>query len=216
MKPPHLKPRLAACCLAALTLVSAPAHAVDDNEIARFLAVGGSLASWGLAVWQGAPLTDCDQARWHVRGVTARDAELQAVSLGMAWGDCHLLGHSGWDLSHQTGLMFSQWWARGLVPGHDSAWDMALVPLLHWRHPAPQGLLFDVEVGVGPAWLSQPRVGRRDKSTQLQFSDHVGLGLSNAARTWRLGLSWRHVSNADIATPNQTVDFKGVALSLAF
>lgn len=110
--------------------------------------------------------------------------------------------------------MASHWRTRGAVTGATTAADLAFVPLLHWQRPLNDGLKFEFEFGVGPTWLSQPDVGNRHKSTQFQFSDSVGLGLSDAAGNWRLGLTWRHISNSDIQTPNEAVDFK--ALTLAF
>ncbi len=51
------------------------------------------------------------------------------------------------------------------------------------------------------------------KSTEFQFSDELGIGISDASERVRLGYSYRHVSNANIDTPNNNVDFHGFTLT---
>ncbi|MFZ2987988.1 acyloxyacyl hydrolase [Ideonella sp.] len=196
----------------AAALAVTPARAESSNAL-RFLAVGGSLASWATAFWNGAPLTDCANARWQTRALLARDGELNLLSAGAAYGDCQMLSMGGWTLSHQTSAMVGRWTAKGTVSGADSAWDVAVVPLLHWQRPAFGGHRMEVEVGVGPAWLSEPHIGDRYKSTQFQFSDHLGVNLVDGSGRWRVGLHWRHISNLDIQTPNNGVDYAGVVLA---
>jgi hypothetical protein len=85
--------------------------------------------------------------------------------------------------------------------------------LLHWQHPAFWAHKVEVEFGVGPAWLSEPHIGERYKSTEFQFSDHLGLNWVGPADRWRVGLHWRHISNLDIRTPNNGVDFTGLVFA---
>jgi hypothetical protein len=186
-----------------------------QSNALRFLAVGGSLSSLAWAAWSGAPLMDCKQAHWQARSQLARDAELDLVSVGAAFGECQMLTAGSWSLSHQTSAMVGRWSTRGTVPGAESAWDVAVVPLLHWQHAAFDSHRVEFEVGVGPAFLSEPDIGKRQKSTQFQFSDHLGLNLVSGDGRWRVGLAWRHISNLDIQTPNNGVDFKGVTLAFS-
>lgn len=179
------------------------------------MAVGGTLVSWAYALWHGAPVTSCDGARWQVRGTAARDDELNLVSVGAAYGDCHMLSVGSWSLSNQTAFTVGHWTTRGTVSGADSAWDVSVVPFIHWQYPAFAQQKVEVEFGIGPAWLSEPHIGNRYKSTQFQFSDHLGLNLVDGAGKWRVGVQWRHISNLDIQTPNNGVDYTGVTLSFA-
>jgi hypothetical protein len=210
--------------LLAFQSAAAPAQAAEPGQGQpssgssnglRFLAVGGTLASWTTAYLKGAPLFDCHSAKWQARGFVAKDAELNLVSVGAAYGECPLTTLGGWSLSQQTQAAVGHWSSHGSVSGASSAWDVSLVPLLHWQHPAFGGQKVEVEVGVGPAWLSEPNIGNRIKSTQFQFSDHLGVNLVDGAGQWRLGVHWRHISNLDIKTPNNGVDFAGVTLSWA-
>ena len=212
---------LASALVLSLNLAgSALAQTPDQNRPAsgssnalRALAVGGTLSSWAYAAWQGAPLTRCDHAHWQVRAFGAKDDELKTGSLGAALGDCHMLKVGDWSLSNQTAFSVSRWSASGQFSGADSAWDVAVVPLLHWQHHAFGPHKMEVEFGIGPAWLSEPHIGDRYKSTQFQFSDHLGLNLVGPADQWRVGLHWRHISNLDIRTPNNGVDFKGLVFA---
>lgn len=211
MKTLVLRPLLAAL-LPAVLLV--PAHAAPESSNAlRAVAVGGTLATWAYAAWQGAAFTDCRGARWQLRGHVAQDDELNLVSAGAAYGDCPMLTAGGWSLSHQTLFSVGRWTTDGTVTGAESAWDVAVVPLLHWQRPAFGATRMEVELGIGPAWLSEPAIGNRLKSTQFQFSDHLGLNLVDGAGQWRVGLQWRHISNADIKTPNNGVDYAGLVFA---
>jgi hypothetical protein len=216
----------AACVLAACSLISTGAQAQSNSNgairpaskssnLLRFFAVGGTLSSWAYAAWQGAPLTDCDGAHWQLRSQIGRDDELKQVSAGAAFGDCRMLGLGEWSLSHQTAVTVGRWNASGQFSGADSAWDVAVVPLLHWQHHAFGPHMVELEFGVGPAWLSEPHIGDRYKSTQFQFSDHLGVNLVGPADRWRVGLHWRHISNLDIRTPNNGVDFTGLVFALS-
>jgi len=86
------------------------------------------------------------------------------------------------------------------------------VPMLYWRAPAG-AVRFDLGFGIGPMLLSEPEIGNRRKGTNFQFSDQFEAGLSSADGRWRVAFAYRHVSNLDISSDNDAVDFKGVALS---
>jgi hypothetical protein len=72
---------------------------------------------------------------------------------------------------------------------------------------------FDLGFGIGPMLLSESDIGTRRKGTNFQFSDQFEAGLSSADGTWRVAFAFRHVSNLDISSDNDAVDFKGVVLS---
>jgi hypothetical protein len=205
--------RLAPCLLALAGLSIAPAAQAQSSNALRFLAVGGNFASLATAFWKGARFGDCGGAKWQARTSVAQDAELTLASVGAAYGECPLLTLGGWSLSQQTAVSVGHWSSSGSVSGASAAWDASVVPLLHWQRPAFGGHKLEVEVGVGPAWLSEPNIGNRVKSTQFQFSDHLGVNLVDGSGQWRVGVHWRHVSNLDIQTPNNGVDFAGLVLA---
>ncbi|MCD2343047.1 acyloxyacyl hydrolase [Ideonella azotifigens] len=201
--------------LMAQTAPASPKEHASSNGL-RAVAVAGTLASWAYAWWEGAPFTRCDGApRWQFRGNVAKDDELRVATVGAAYGECQMLTAGGWSLSNQTNFSVSRWSAQGDVAFAKNAWDVAIVPLVHWQRPAFGATRMEVEFGIGPAWLSQTNIGDRQKSTQYQFSDHLGLNLVDAGGAWRVGLHWRHISNLDIKTPNNGVDFAGVVVAFS-
>lgn len=195
---------------AALLAVACASVQAGGDEALKNVAVGGTLLSWAAALWSGAPLVRCDDTRWRLRAAVATDDELQQVQLGVSRGRCPLLDAGPWSLSHAPTLGVAHWRADE-GPYARSAFDVAAVPMLHWRLPtAGASLAFDVELGIGAAWLSRKNVGTRAKGSHLQFSDHLGIGVGDAGGRWRLGFAYRHVSNGDLTDDNDAVDFKGV------
>lgn len=200
--------------LAALALSTAGgAHATPGAEALKLTTVVGSLATWGWVAWNwdGAQ-TRCERAT-RVSGWGARDGELRQAGLGLSLHDCTLAARvADTPITLQPILSANAWSTHGAVSGARSAQDVALVPLLRWRTGLGGGLMGGVHLGIGGALLSEPNIGNREKSTMWQFSDHLGVHLEPVDSAWRLGLSYRHVSNGNIREPNQAVDFVGLNL----
>jgi hypothetical protein len=211
---------------AAALCAAMPARAGD--MLPKTTTIVGTLASWGVAAWKGAPVGDCllngpkGMDGWGLRVQEGKDKELSLWSLGAVRRDCHLTSVAGFDLDVAPVISVGRWEASPsqieTLPGvfqptpRKTAWDVAFVPMLHWRLPLGETVMLDTEFGIGPAYLSDPQIGTRFKSTNFQFSDHLGLGLSTRDGHWRIEAAYRHVSNADIKKPNNAVDFKGVVL----
>jgi hypothetical protein len=194
---------------AASAAISIPAQAGNDITMKNG-AIIGTLASWGIAALRQSPIKVCmTDGIWGARAQAGHDKELDFASLATVRRDCLLAEASGWQLNVASVASISRWRASS---GTTGAWDIAFVPMLRWKRPLEMNLRVDVEFGIGPAWLSETNIGNRRKSTNFQFSDHLGLGLGDADGRWRAGLAYRHISNAGIRTPNNAVDFKGISL----
>ena len=199
--------------------VAGPARAeTGAGSALKNTAIAGTIATWTVAALKGAPFFDClanGQAGhdgWGARVAAAKDAELSLESIGAQRHECALTSVGGFSLDMSPSISASAWQAKSDSRYAHSAWDIAFVPMLHWRTPLSAGTRFDVEFGIGPAYLSESNIGNRQKGSNFQFSDHFGLGLSSADGHWRAGFAFRHISNLSIRTPNNAVDFKGVAL----
>ena len=205
---------------AALALAAAaPAHAETGlGSALKNTAIAGTIATWTVAALRGAPFFGClahGQAgndAWGGRVFAAKDAELSTESIGVERHECQLTEVSGFSLDMSPMLSASAWQAKSDSKYQHSAWDVAFVPMMHWRAPVGGGLRADLEFGIGPAYLSEVDIGNRQKGSGFQFSDHFGIGVSSADGHWRAGFAFRHISNLSIKTPNNAVDFKGVAL----
>ena len=213
---------------AALTLAGASAAHAGDM-LPKTTTIVGTVASWTVAFLKGAPVGDClvngpsSGDGWGLRVQQGKDKELSMWQLGAVRRDCHLTQVAGFDLDVAPVASVGYWEAKAtyvpigggayaLNTPHQTTWDAAFVPMLHWKLPLGEAVLLDTEVGIGPAWLNNPEFGTRHKSTNFQFSDHLGIGLASRDGHWRIAYAYRHVSNADIQKPNNAVDFKGVVL----
>ena len=144
-----------------------------------------------------------------------KDRELRAASLGWRLGECTAWRSQALALALQLAprLQLGAWQARQGEPRR--LVDAAFIPALRWDLGSPAaGLRLDLELGIGAGLISHSRIGERQKSTNFQFFDVMGLGLRSADSRWRLSLDYRHVSNADIRKPNQAVDFIGLSVEV--
>jgi len=206
--------------VAALALAAAaPARAETGLGTGlKNTAIVGTLATWTVAALKGAPFFGClahGQAgndAWGGRVAGGKDAELSYESIGVERHECQLTSVSGFSLDMSPTISASAWQAKSDSLYSHSAWDISFVPMMHWRYPVSAGTRLDLEFGIGPAYLSESDIGNRQKGSNFQFSDHFGVGVSSSDGHWRAGFAFRHLSNLSIRTPNNAVDFKGVAI----
>ena len=77
-------------------------------------------------------------------------------------------------------------------------------------------VFLDASFGLGPDLISRTSIGHQRKSTVLQFTDEMGVGISDLKKRVRLSLTYRHISNIDIKLPNNGTNFVGMGLSYRF
>ena len=220
---PSKRPRLAAgivaATAAALAAAVAPAHAETSlGSGLKNTAIVGTVATWVVAGLEGTPFFGClahgdsADANWGARIAAAKDSELKMESIGAERHECKLTDLGPFSLDMSPLISASAWQANDSSKYSHSAWDVEFTPMMHWRYPVAQQTRLDLEFGIGPAYLSESNIGDRQKGSNFQFSDHFGIGLSSADGHWRAGFAFRHLSNLSIRTPNNAVDFKGIAL----
>ena len=214
---PAARATLAAAVLA--LAAAAPAHAETGAGTAlKNTAIAGTIATWTVAALKGAPFFGCldhgtpGNDGWGGRVAAGKDSELSYESIGVERHECKLTDVGPFSLDMSPLLSASAWQAKSDSAYSHSAWDVAFVPMMHWRYPVSAGARLDLEFGIGPAYLSESNIGNRQKGSNFQFSDHFGVGVSSADGHWRAGFAFRHISNLSIKTPNNAVDFKGVAI----
>lgn len=62
---------------------------------------------------------------------------------------------------------------------------------------------------LGPTYISEPSLGERKQAGNFSFHAQLGAGLNLETRTGQqtlVTLSWRHLSNARLARPNDGID----------
>jgi hypothetical protein len=204
---------------AALAIAAAPAQAETSSGSAmKNVAIAGTVATWAVSALEGTPFFGClahgdsADANWGGRVAAGKDAELKYESIGIERHECKLTDLGPFSLDLSPVVSVGAWQANDSSKYSHSAWDVSLVPMMHWRYPVAAQTRLDLEFGIGPAYLSESNIGDRQKGSNFQFSDHFGIGLSSADGHWRAGFAFRHLSNLSIRTPNNAVDFKGIAL----
>ncbi len=188
-----------------------PMQASAGDTALKNTAVLGGLVSYGYAYFNR-DRVDCTQ-RFGLVAQNGKDEELKSSTLGLSFMDCSMRPTaSGIGFRIEPTLLATSWSAsRG--PGVRSASELTLVPRVQYVLPVGAAKL-DVMFGIGPSYLSEHDIGGRRKSTRFQFSNELGFGISNASETVRLGLGYRHISNAGIKSPNNAVDFRGITLNV--
>lgn len=188
---------------------------LSANESLKNVAVLGSLVSYSVGYAHRFDMESCaGPVRVLYQG--GKDDELTVHTVGASFFDCNL--GSGMASQWGTGFRISptvmvSHWSANSGTGASSASEFTLVPRAQFFWPIGPGK-FDILFGIGPSYLSESNVGSRRKSTNFQFSDEFGIGFSDHQETFRLGFSYRHISNANIQKPNNNVDFMGVSLTV--
>lgn len=80
--------------------------------------------------------------------------------------------------------------------------------LLHW-YVTPRSYL---EIGTGPNYFTQTRLGNQEISTRLQFGDSIGFEQGLGGTPWAFGVRFTHYSNAGIRRPNVGVNLVHLVL----
>jgi len=206
---------LGAAVLAVFLATGSQAFAGSAHVPYKQTAVFGTLLTWAYALWSGAPLNDCSSKGLTLRYEHGVDDELTVNSFGISKDECLLKNFNSWQVSYTPMLMVTNWSGDKDSTYKRSAVDIAAIPMIRWK-PKLETLpvAIDFEVGIGAALLSEPSIGRRQKSTNFQFSDHFGIGVSDPKGQWRAGFAFRHLSNLDLERPNNGANFFGFSLEV--
>jgi hypothetical protein len=198
---------------AALIGLSVTQIHAEEVPFLKNSAIFGSLLSYGFAAWNKDNFQECSSTR-KASIQSGSDAELSSVSLGISFSDCALK-----PAAQPLGLQFvisqtamTTAWNSNSGPGASALTELTFIPKVQYALPY-RNLRWDITVGVGISLLSKSSIGSRVKSTNFQFSDEIGFGVSDANDKLRLGFTYRHISNLGISLPNNGVDFKGLTLT---
>lgn len=176
-------------------------------------AIFGSLLSYGFAAMNKDNFQACSStSKANIQN--GSDEELSSVSLGVSFSAC-ALKQTVQPLSLQfifSPTAMASSWRSHSGPGASALTELTFVPKVQYVLPY-KNLHWDITMGVGISLLSKSSIGSREKSTNFQFSDEFGLGVSDTSDKLRVGFTYRHISNLGIALPNNAVDFKGLILS---
>jgi hypothetical protein len=128
-----------------------------------------------------------------------------------------------WDKTWPVGENWtaSAFWEAGLGnwQGHDSGGlnltELGITPVfrLNSRHST-----FYWEGAIGAHFMSRTRINaNRNFGSRFNFGDHVGCGWRfGDQERYELGYRFQHLSNADTAMPNDSINFHQLRLGFNF
>jgi len=194
-------------------LSSLPAMAIDNRTLKDIVILSG-LATNTFAISNRDKFNACEQ-KWDFGYWEGKDQYMHAQTLKAGFLRCEMqtadLLPWGMTFTALPMVTASMWTSDTGIYSHTNA-DMALMPM--GRFGLPLGpVILDATFGLGPALMAKTKFANKSKSTNFQFSDEMGVGISDAKRRVRLDFSYRHISNADIQMPNNGMNFVGFGLT---
>lgn len=142
----------------------------------------------------------------------SRDGHAHMARIGLMRDFGHRWMDSGsWQLAGYW-LLEAGYWDDNEddTPGHESLFELGATPVFRLQPSSADsgGLSPYIEAGIGVHALSHTSLGDRSFSTVLQFGSHAGAGLRFGGHgEYDVGYRYQHLSNADIKTPNNGIDF---------
>jgi hypothetical protein len=197
-----------------LSLLTAQSSFAIDNETLKTTAVAAGILTNSFAIFNRNSLECKDTYKFGYQA--AKDEELSSHSLNFSPVDCKLGGASMLPKSMTFEVLptvLGSVWNADFGPYGKQAFSLALIPMGRYGLQVGSAMV-DFSVGLGPTLVSETDIGTRQKSTMFQFTDEMGIGISDLNQRARLAFTYRHVSNADIKLPNNGVNFLGLGLTL--
>ena len=209
------KPLFALCSLV-LCLLPFNTHAMDNTELRNTTVVAGLLTGF-FALYQREHFKPCE-GHVSIEYQSGNDRLLHSDSVRTRFMDCPLNAPDvlGSDLSFSvlpTGFV-SHWHTNSGSYGH-TLYELGFVPIGRFSKPVG-AVLLDASFGLGVDLLSRANIGIQQKSTLFQFTDELGVGISDLKQRTRVSLSFRHISNLDLQTPNNSANFVSLGISYSF
>jgi hypothetical protein len=128
-----------------------------------------------------------------------------------------------WDKQWKVGRNWNAtgFWEAGLGhwsgdgAGAKSLWDLGFTPVFRL---SPDGSGFFLEGAIGAHFLSETRISnKRGFGSSFNFGDHIGFGWTLGDKNrHELGYRFQHISNADIADPNDGINFHQIRLGFNY
>jgi hypothetical protein len=108
-----------------------------------------------------------------------------------------------WDFS------LGYWHPHNPAGGNNDVVDLGITPVFRLTEKVRSNIAPYFEAAVGGHFISEHAIYTgRNMSTNFQFGDHVGIGVSLGDKhEWDVGLRLQHLSNAGIKNPNPGINF---------
>jgi hypothetical protein len=197
-----------------LSLVAAQSSFAIDNDTLKSTVVAAGILTNSFAIFHRNSLGCKPTQQFGYQA--AKNEELSSHSLNFSPMACKLGAASLMPPSMTFEVLptvLGSVWNADSGPYAKQAFSLALIPIGRYGLQLGSAMV-DFSVGLGPTLVSETDIGTRQKSTNFQFTDEMGIGISDLNQRARLAFTYRHVSNADIKLPNNGVNFLGLGLTL--
>jgi hypothetical protein len=140
--------------------------------------------------------------------------DMAQISLIRQWDRQWFTG-GNWYLTGYWEASVGRW--HSASAGGKAIWDLGLAPVFRFQ-PKAGGVKPYVEGAIGFHLISDTHVNAgRDLGSAFQFGDHLGAGLVFGDQgRFDLGYRFEHLSNADIKSPNDGVNFQQIRFAYHF
>ena len=202
--------------LCGLLMVCANIYAMDNTQRKNTVIVAG-LATNTFAISNREHLKACE-SQWDFGYQAGKDKKLYSDTARLSFMRCDMDTSDvlPWGIEFSvlpTGL--ASVWETSTGSHGSSLYEVGFVPIGQFGK-AVGPVYLDASFGLGPDLISRNSIGVQRKSTLFQFTDEMGIGISDWKKRVRLSLTYRHISNIDIKTPNNGTNFVGLGLSYRF
>ena len=208
------KIHITVCC--ALLLLVQNVCAMDNTQRKNTVILAGLLTNT-FAITNRQHLKPCE-TQWDFGYMAGKDNNLYSDTLRLGFMRCDMDTSNilPWGIEFSvlpTGLV--SMWNTSAGSYGSSLYELGFVPVGQFGK-AIGPVFVDASFGLGPDLISRTSIGHQRKSTVLQFTDEMGVGISDLKKRVRLSLTYRHISNIDIKLPNNGTNFVGMGLSYRF
>lgn len=160
-------------------------------------------------------------ASWAADGVAGAfghgldSTRIGRISLIHQW-DRQWFTDGNWYLTGYWETSVGRW--RSDATGGNTIWDLGLTPVFRLQTRARSGWRPYVEGAVGVHFISHTHVNaERDMGSAFQFGEHLGVGLVFGDKgRFDLGFRLQHLSNADLKSPNDGINFQQLRFAYLF
>lgn len=108
--------------------------------------------------------------------------------------------------------------STGIWKGDREVFNLSATPILRLQSSSQSATLRPyLEAGIGLHYISDIQMRRRVLSTNFQFGDHAGVGLSfGHSHVFDICYLFQHHSNASIKRPNSGINFHILRIGYSF
>lgn len=201
-----------------LTALVAPNIAASmDNTGRKNTVIIAGLATNAFAIGSREHLKACT-TQWDFGYQSGKDSQMYSDTLKSSFMKCDMDTSSllPWNIEFSVlPTVFASVWNTSAGTHGSTLYEIGFVPIGQFAK-AVGPVYLDASFGLGPDLISRPSIGVQRKSTLFQFSDEMGIGISDLKRRVRVSFTYRHISNLDIKTPNNGSNFVGLGVSYKF